>query len=223
MSQTALITGALKAYADHMASHPGNVERASVTAPLTLQVGTLRGTANSSGICYSREIAPRCYSTLSFLSVAAFAQLDAEMGLDAVAELNAHVEASRCGDAIEAARAGREQAAIDVWVAQRIALRAEIAAVMASCPTCYVRQGKVSAGHCSYNFRDQFAEAGCSVFAAKQFQGRYYIAEGGASAPWFTPDTLCTGSLLAQTGSDGEPLIAVTSSSKINATAVTIL
>lgn len=204
------IVDLLAQYQSHLASHPGDVRRADAMQGLSVEVGTLRAYAGKDGIGYSRKSGSCTWTCLQYLSTQQIADLHAEIGAENLALLQSHVEAARAFDRSEQARVARESARLQAWVSRREQLRSELQQAMQDCPVAYVREGKVAAGHHSYNYCDNFQEAGCSVFAARRFKGVCYIVDVCASNCWFSPDHVCEGDRLPVNGSDDEPLIAVT-------------
>ncbi len=204
-------SGLIRQYNRHMQEHPGQPRRA-VSLPHHIEnVGNLQAQASSQGIGFQRETAPRAWQVYSYPTTATLTNLREEIGADAMGRLEAHVATARAHDVSERDAVAKERARLDEWVQRRLALKDKIdeAFDAVGAPTEYVRQGFVSPGHRSHNYRENTTEEGTSVFPARRFGGKLYITRFMASSAFFVPNHVCTGDVLNETGSDDEPLLDV--------------
>lgn len=194
-----------------MRRHLGSPRRQDSTSVLRIQVGDLIAEASSKGIGFSRQTHPRVVTSINLPSASQIAEMENAIGAQNLDALRADGSRLRAHDESERRRNAAEHAALDDWVAKRLQLLDEIDNASKDKPIVYVRQGAVSPGHASYNYRDNVREAGTSVTVARRYKGKAYILSIIASSAFFTPDHVCEGTLLKQTGSEGERLISVTS------------
>ncbi|MGI5122805.1 hypothetical protein ACQEU5_25140 [Marinactinospora thermotolerans] len=93
---------------------------------------------------------------------------------------------------------------------------------------CHIRFGSLPQSGRSWNHRDNQAEAGVSVYAAWQLDGGRYVVDlrdvDAISAAFIidedAPVYEVTGTLLDETGADGEPLIANAAARQVRPTSI---